>query len=264
MQIRYDVGKIKSISETIHSLLHLSTLVLDGEGNVLAMCKTEDDYCSALQHDPEISRGCQKSDAELVEKCKKSGKVEMHLCHVGLCDLAVPVFKNGVLTAFVLVGRIRVPAARRPAFGSETDAALYELVPFFTEEQLENLKFLLSNIIFDAAITVETTNIAEEVASYIQAHLDEELSIPMLCKRFFVSKNTLYKVFNETYGGTVGNYISDCRLAKAKELLVETNETVLSIGDALGFDSYAYFCRLFKSKTGLTPSGYRKKGQTKE
>ena len=68
-----------------------------------------------------------------------------------------------------------------------------------------------------------------------------------------------YKIFKDEYGCTVGEFISKCRINEAKRRLEETNDTVLAISDALGFASYAYFCRFFKSETSLTPSAYRQK-----
>ncbi|EHR4557181.1 AraC family transcriptional regulator, partial [Enterococcus faecalis] len=45
-----------------------------------------------------------------------------------------------------------------------------------------------------------------------------------------------------------------------KDLLRYSNQTVKEIAVDVGLENYAYFSRLFKKRTGLTPSQYRKSG----
>ena len=55
------------------------------------------------------------------------------------------------------------------------------------------------------------------------------------------------------------NYILEKRIEVAKEMLLDIPEkTVEEISDLLGVNSCSYFCKLFKSKVGLSPNEYRK------
>ena len=67
------------------------------------------------------------------------------------------------------------------------------------------------------------------------------------------------KKFKEYTGLSSGQYQIQLRINKAKDLLITTNEQLKEIAHNLGFESSDYFCRLFKQKTGFTPSDFRDK-----
>lgn len=177
---------------------------------------------------------------------------------MNLCDVAMPIIKNDILAAYVLLGRMRSTNCNSPNIENSPHlSALYYELPLFTDKELESLKSLLAMMLFSGAITIEESSTVSEVKAYIESNIDKDLSLPALCKRFFISKNTLYKLFRNEYGCTVGEFISGCRINEAKRRLAESDDTVIAISDSLGFASYAYFCRFFKSSTGFTPTEYR-------
>lgn len=53
------------------------------------------------------------------------------------------------------------------------------------------------------------------------------------------------------------NYLNDYRLDTAANMLLATNDNVLEIANACGFDNLSYFTRSFKKKYGITPEKYR-------
>ena len=54
-------------------------------------------------------------------------------------------------------------------------------------------------------------------------------------------------------------YIQYYRISMAKKMLRESVENVAEIGTAVGYDSPAYFSKIFKKQTGMTPVEYRQK-----
>jgi AraC-like DNA-binding protein len=65
-------------------------------------------------------------------------------------------------------------------------------------------------------------------------------------------------IFRESYGGAI-SFFNELKLDEAKRLIREGRLNFTEIADALGFTSLHYFSRLFKKKTGLSPSEYAKK-----
>jgi AraC-like DNA-binding protein len=55
------------------------------------------------------------------------------------------------------------------------------------------------------------------------------------------------------------NYTIDYRLLKAKERLLETEETISEICFAVGFNNLSYFIARFKKKYGCSPKQFRKR-----
>ena len=53
------------------------------------------------------------------------------------------------------------------------------------------------------------------------------------------------------------NFIHNLKISRAKDLLITTNMSIKQIGYYLSYDNIKYFMRLFKKKTGFTPSEFR-------
>lgn len=60
-------------------------------------------------------------------------------------------------------------------------------------------------------------------------------------------------------GLSVGEYIRAQVITNARRLLAHTSMTVQEVGEALGYDDYSYFSRLFRKMSGMTPTDFRKK-----
>lgn len=83
-----------------------------------------------------------------------------------------------------------------------------------------------------------------------------------IVNQMLVSRSTLYGKFKEFTGQSLGNYINDYKLNRAKEMLSSTNMTMVDISDALGFTTQRYFSTFFKERTGVTPTAYRNNHNT--
>ena len=67
----------------------------------------------------------------------------------------------------------------------------------------------------------------------------------------------LSRIFSEIDGKRFTQYLSDLRIEKAKQLLADDSRLVRDIGQDVGFLTIQNFMRVFKAKTGVTPSEYR-------
>lgn len=260
MQIKYDVEKMNEIIKNIADLLKISIIVFDSNWQVLSRYSNQHDYCAALQKEPEFKKKCLLSDMTLVEKCKHSGKIEKHICHAGLCDIAMPIVKDKITAAYVVVGRIRLLGSDIAKFSTidKTEEASRKALTEFSDEQLESLIALLPHIMFGNAIIIMANQKVEKIAEYIRTNPKDDLSVGALCHRFYISKNALYKMFFEEFRCTVNAFVTDARLDEAKRLLICTRKTVMEICDEVGIGNYTYFCKIFKKRCGTTPTKFRR------
>lgn len=97
-----------------------------------------------------------------------------------------------------------------------------------------------------------------EIKNYLDEHYTDKISLDDLAERFFINKFYLSKIFKETYGTTVNNYLISKRITRAKQLLRFTDMTVEEIGVAIGMGGANYFSRMFRKVEGSSPSEYRK------
>ncbi len=84
-----------------------------------------------------------------------------------------------------------------------------------------------------------------------------ELSLSALAKQLNVSSVYLSTIFKRETGKTVTEYINDKRIAYAKHLLRTTSLQVQTVSLHCGIMDVHYFSKLFKQKTGRTPSCFR-------
>lgn len=105
------------------------------------------------------------------------------------------------------------------------------------------------------------TNRIHELINYIHTHYQEDLALADLSRLFYVSPYYLCRDFKRKTGSTLVQYINVTRIMNAQRQLMETDKTVTQISKDTGFSNLTHFNRIFKSVTGLSPSGYRKTGQ---
>ena len=96
------------------------------------------------------------------------------------------------------------------------------------------------------------------VKEHLDEHFTEKIMLDELAEKFFINKFYLSKIFKETYGTTVNNYLISKRITRAKQLLRFTDMTVDEIGAAVGMADANYFSRMFRKVEGISPREYRK------
>jgi AraC-like DNA-binding protein/quercetin dioxygenase-like cupin family protein len=97
----------------------------------------------------------------------------------------------------------------------------------------------------------------ENLTDLISAHFATALSIPDLAGLAKVHASTANKAFRDVLGLSVHEYLTRYRIARAMQLLTDTDAPVLQIGFDCGFGSSSGFYEIFKAQTGTTPRQFR-------
>ena len=95
----------------------------------------------------------------------------------------------------------------------------------------------------------------KSIMDYIKNNLSNDLQIETLSKKFFVSKTNLRVSFMKSLGMTPKQYITFCRIMKARELLTE-GKPVFTVSEKVGYCDESNFIRTFKNLVGTTPKEY--------
>jgi AraC-like DNA-binding protein len=96
---------------------------------------------------------------------------------------------------------------------------------------------------------------------FIDSHFANSITLKEISAACFLSKFHFIRIFKNYYGITPYQYLTDVRIAKAKEYL-QNDLTVSETCYSLGFESLSSFSGLFKKITGFTPGEYRHKKAT--
>lgn len=99
--------------------------------------------------------------------------------------------------------------------------------------------------------------VVEKVVDYIEAHLDDELTLDKIADALNYSKFYVVRAFNEETGSTVYKYIQGRRLTLAAQTLVKTDQPIIEIAYRAHYDSQQAFTLAFKQVYECTPKIYR-------
>lgn len=104
----------------------------------------------------------------------------------------------------------------------------------------------------------QQVDIVKAVNEYISTQFMKRITIDSLSDQFDIPTSTLKRCFKGVYGTTIHHYLKECRINAAKHLLQESDQSILEIANAVGYENGSKFTSAFKEATGVTPSDYRK------
>jgi len=111
----------------------------------------------------------------------------------------------------------------------------------------------------NAAVSKAKLNQAEQVKKYINENIGNlALNQASIAASFDISASQLFRIFKETEGISIVEYIQRLRIAKAKELLSNTEKTIDEIAVECGYSGAKTLTRLYKKYEGVTPGIWRK------
>lgn len=104
-----------------------------------------------------------------------------------------------------------------------------------------------------------TNRIVQATKEYLEAHYAEDISLEDLAEQVNISPQYFSKLLKKTTGFNFIDWLSMLRVKKAKDLLADTSLTVKEVCFLVGYKDPNYFSRIFKKRTGITPSEFVKK-----
>lgn len=102
------------------------------------------------------------------------------------------------------------------------------------------------------------------LAAFMEANLqDASLSNHQLARQAGLSEPYFRKLFFQNYGVSPWQYLMQLRLKKARRLLESSGLPLDEVAAACGYNNLYYFLKVFKNRTGYTPTEYRNRYQNK-
>lgn len=97
-----------------------------------------------------------------------------------------------------------------------------------------------------------------ELEQLIESNYLTEKSPKAYAQMMNMSAKHLNRISKETLGKTTSDLITERVILEAKRLLIYSKNNFSEIAWTLGYSDYAYFSRVFKSKSGCSPSAFQK------
>ena len=144
------------------------------------------------------------------------------------------------------------------------------LLPLLTDHRVNRNTLSISATVFafldeffgqvirDTGEETESDELVRQVMHFIGKHYAEELSVTEMCEHFHISRTYLFKKFKKETGKSPQEYIIDFRMARAKDLIENTDLRFNIIAMSVGYFDYEYFCKTFIHRYGISPKQLRR------
>lgn len=258
----YDIKKMQLLLHDFYNLTGIKICIYDNEEHELCFYPEKlTPFCRALREEKMMDERCRECDRNAFTECKATHRRAVYTCHAGLIECFSPILCNNQIIGYIVIGQIR--SNSHTFHGNNIRlAALYEQLPSISEDKIDSAIRILDACAgyeyLKSLVTDYDRRIDARIAFYIEEHLNEKLSINILCHIFHFSRVELYAVFKEYFSSTPADFIKERRLQKAYHLLKQTHLPVNKIAVLCGIHDYNYFSKQFKKKFNICPTQIRK------
>ena len=106
-------------------------------------------------------------------------------------------------------------------------------------------------------LQAEKPELIDKVRAYIEAHLQEKITLEETAKHFYISVSTITQLFRQKMGVSFHRCVTQRRLIAAKNLIAG-GVGLEQVSEQVGFSDYSTFYRAFRQEFGISPRQYRK------
>jgi AraC-like DNA-binding protein len=114
-----------------------------------------------------------------------------------------------------------------------------------------------SSLRSEHAQLVQDSRRLSPVCQFIRENLDQTIGVDDLARRAHLSVARFHVVFRRYAGVSPNRYVQNVRVQRAQELLLSSDLSVSEVAEQVGVEDPFFFSRMFKKRTGLSPSYYR-------
>lgn len=128
------------------------------------------------------------------------------------------------------------------------------------------LKELFAVLLYEKGqdfVVLNNADYADKAKYFIEMHYNEALRISDIASYLNLNPRYLTALFKKKFRITPKKYLTFFRIEKAKVFLIDTDQPLHVIANAIGFENSFSFSRLFKSVTGISPADYRGQNSAK-
>jgi AraC-like DNA-binding protein len=238
-------------------------------------------FCEALNLCESACGACVETNRRLMKEAEVAGPTTCH-CFAGLCATAVPVKMGASVIGYLKTGQVFSQLPTEDQFEQLMGAIGRKTLDKTAREQLkeaylhtryveprryQSMVTLLQSFAEQLSEHAESLAIIEEgsepaaiakARKYIHAHLDQPLPLGLVARQAGLSESHFCRLFKESAGLTLTDYVNRCRIDWAKRELLKPEARISEIAFLIGYQSLSQFNRSFARIVGLSPTLYRR------
>ncbi len=278
MKVLFNKDKLLRLVGNLQTFTGIKTSIFDGEGRDIQIFGGHQEFCRLINAEPEGHRRCEECDARAVAACAAARGAYRYRCHLGLCEVALPLYENGVPIAYLSFGQYldNSPMERQwerseralDWYTGDMKAlreAFWALRQYSFQESTayaELLQALTAYILEEGIIRSAEYTDLQRLEMYLDEHFRENLPLKKIAADLHMGTTKLCSLARQLPGGlSVTQAVTARRMDAAKAMLRHGDAPVSAVAEAVGYSDYNYFTKVFKCLSGVTPSEYRKQNR---
>ncbi len=119
------------------------------------------------------------------------------------------------------------------------------------------LKSVIDQLSSDPQRSTDHVKLSQQIHDYIQQHYFRKISRKDIANYLGYHPDYVGKTFIQSYKQTISTYTNQLRVAKAKELLMNSDLTIENISELVGYSDVSYFSNIMKKHTGYYPGMWK-------
>ena len=195
-------------------------------------------------------------------------------CYCGVGEYILPIKHGDEFMGFISVGGYFGSEEKRDHFAEKYGFSLEEIrdkyksylsplppKPETVRTLIEPLAAMLALLFINKSEEAAPSGdgyVYGHIVSYLHNHIDEKILLSDVARFCHYSPSFVTRLFKSRSGMTVGEYLQNIRMKKARELLLKTDMQISEISEACGFSDTNYFIACFSERFGTPPKKFRK------
>lgn len=98
----------------------------------------------------------------------------------------------------------------------------------------------------------------QQIKQYVAEHSHEDISLEAIGKKFELNPFYISKMFKDQLGVNYIDFLTECRIEKAKKLMADPERSLKEITFEVGYNDPNYFSKVFKKMSDVSPTEYRR------
>lgn len=222
-------------------------------------------FCDEIKERRGLNR-CLQCKGKAMDKARRTAAPYGGLCVNGVYEFCYPVYLKGSLICIIFIGNI---VNDTNAFLQKSGLTPENPLLDTMERDMDDAACMKICTVVASYILMLSENMPEvssdkrinatiaAVESYVDCYFYLDISLAEIARMYHYNEKYLGTLFKKQVGMSFHDYLNNRRLFRAKLLLEQTRDSVMSISMRVGFNNVTYFNRLFRQHYGLTPSQYR-------
>lgn len=290
MNVLFNQEQLLRLVSNLYILTGIRANILNAQGHDICLSSDHTPFCERINATAEGHARCVACDMRAVKLCAGRGNADgsgadkdscsgfySYRCHAGICEAILPIRTGagGAPLAYLIYGQFLDDSpleeqwenCRRtlgwwPSSMKELHQAFLQFRQY-TKPELhaysEILEALSSYIQQKEMILAAERTDLQRLSLFLDQHYTEKLSLASIASQLHIGRTKLCQLAKELSGGkTLSHLITQRRIDLAKTLLLQSDQPVFAVAEAVGIGDYNYFTKLFRAFCGCTPSAYRK------